>query len=287
MVYVIGQLFVITFRVPNISFLPLAAKAFDVTPERTEALLRIGARDVCRLYIETTEIVLSLASTGCLLARWPLNCLRRYGCDQGIFSFEAGRKAPLGEGKYSFRSDEDGLLFDTLEHMVKSRASTLPRFSSARPQPDMRNVDATADDNQYDVLRILKGPVAHFDPSNSELESGNAGYARVGTRTLPPPANAFNEYHRLSRDMTASEEYNQIDEKFKGINLDAEYTYAYAGVVRHPAPGHPPPLPPTGPPRRATSSGYEISRYTSSQSSDENKSRELDRNFAPPKDTEL
>ena len=243
-----------------IIFLFQAAKTFDVTPERTETLLRIGAQDVCRLYIETTEIVLALTSTGALLARWPLQCLRRYSCDQGVFSFEAGRKAPLGEGKYSFRTDEDTLVFDTLEHMVKSRASTLPRNQLQRPSEQQAVNKAVEDDeHQYNTLQFLRGPDALVQSPVSSISSTEAGYARLASQTFPPSAVAHNQYDLLNRGETElGEEYDQINNRFKGMDPDAEYTYAYTGAIK------PPPLPPTERPKRSAITGYEKATHSKS-----------------------
>lgn len=225
---------------------------------------------MCRLYIETTEIILALASTGALLARWPLQCLRRYGCDQGVFSFEAGRKAPLGEGKYSFRSDEDALLFDTLEHMVKSRASSLPRpnppiqrQSQPLVHPHTRSLDRTSDDDEhhYDTLQFLRGPAGLVQSPINLSASTEAGYSQLGTRVMPPPAEALNEYHHISTGMVAGEEYDQIAEKIKTMDLESDYAYAYTGPAMKPA-GQPPPLPPTGPPKKSSLGGYETTTHT-------------------------
>ena len=44
--------------------------------------------------------------------QWPLKYLRRYGCDRDVFSFEAGRKCPGGEGLYAFSTPQASVLFD-------------------------------------------------------------------------------------------------------------------------------------------------------------------------------
>jgi hypothetical protein len=221
------------------------AKMFDVTPERTETLLRIGAQDVCRLFIESSEIVLALSSTGAMLARWPLECLRRYSCDQGIFSFEAGRKAPLGEGKYSFRTDEDSLIFDTLEHMVKTKASTLPRSQLQRSNSKQLPTNPRAEEveHEYNTLHFVRGPDA---TAQTQMSGNEAGYAQFMNRTLPPSAMAHNEYDILNKGNTeVDDKSNKLEDRFKGMDLEADYTYAYTRSAK------PPPLPPTGPPKRS------------------------------------
>lgn len=41
------------------------------------------------------------------ISRWPLTCIRRYGVslEGNVFAFEAGRRAPEGEGLYAFQTN--------------------------------------------------------------------------------------------------------------------------------------------------------------------------------------
>ena len=49
---------------------------------------------------------------------WPLKYLRKYGCDRDIFSFEAGRKCPGGEGLYAFSTKKASQLFDMVARNI-------------------------------------------------------------------------------------------------------------------------------------------------------------------------
>lgn len=53
---------------------------------------------------------------------WPLKCLRRYGYDSDMFSFESGRRCTTGEGIYAFRCKRSDLLFRTLQDYLQRRA---------------------------------------------------------------------------------------------------------------------------------------------------------------------
>lgn len=53
---------------------------------------------------------------------WPLKCLRRYGYDSDMFSFESGRRCTTGEGIYAFRCKRADLLFRTLQDYLQRRA---------------------------------------------------------------------------------------------------------------------------------------------------------------------
>ena len=49
---------------------------------------------------------------------WPLKYLRKYGCDRDIFSFEAGRKCPGGEGLYAFSTKKASQLYDMVARNI-------------------------------------------------------------------------------------------------------------------------------------------------------------------------
>lgn len=49
---------------------------------------------------------------------WPLKYLRKYGCDGDVFTFEAGRKCPGGEGLYAFSTKKANILFDMVARNI-------------------------------------------------------------------------------------------------------------------------------------------------------------------------
>lgn len=60
-------------------------------------------------YLEVTdsEIVFKYEHHPKFSSHWPLSCIRKYGVnlDGDIFAFEAGRRAPEGEGSFAFRTE--------------------------------------------------------------------------------------------------------------------------------------------------------------------------------------
>lgn len=49
--------------------------------------------------MELTEDELVLRTRKCDAVKWPYLCLRRYGYDSNLFSFESGRRCQTGQGK--------------------------------------------------------------------------------------------------------------------------------------------------------------------------------------------
>ncbi|EDO38904.1 predicted protein, partial [Nematostella vectensis] len=62
---------------------------------------------------------------------WPFTCLRRYMSNKGKFTIEAGRRAPTGEGKFSFLTSQHDEIYKVLDTVIKSRAS---RGGSSTPE---------------------------------------------------------------------------------------------------------------------------------------------------------
>lgn len=76
--------------------------------------------------------------------RWPLRYLRRYGYDGTVFSFEAGRRCPGGEGLYAFSSPRANEIKQAILLSVSgTRKTNNEMFSSnlslAEPPPSTRH----------------------------------------------------------------------------------------------------------------------------------------------------
>lgn len=75
--------------------------------------------------------------------QWPLKYLRKYGCDGNVFSFEAGRKCPGGEGLYAFSTHRASILFDMVAMNINQGSLQQPGEQSPFPS-EVRPPDASA-----------------------------------------------------------------------------------------------------------------------------------------------
>lgn len=69
---------------------------------------------------------------------WPLKYLRKYGCDREIFSFEAGRKCPGGEGLYAFSTKKASQLFDMVARNISDGGLLENDLSALSPHDGSR-----------------------------------------------------------------------------------------------------------------------------------------------------
>ena len=71
---------------------------------------------------------------------WPLKFLRKYGCDGDVFTFEAGRKCPGGEGLYAFETKKAGMLFEIVaKNINQGDLSPLPDPNATVTDSTMMN----------------------------------------------------------------------------------------------------------------------------------------------------
>ena len=58
------------------------------------------------LEVTSTHIIFQYQHYSTKAIKWPLTCIRKFGTNNGgnLFIFEAGRRAPEGEGMYAFRT---------------------------------------------------------------------------------------------------------------------------------------------------------------------------------------
>ncbi|XP_070580326.1 fibroblast growth factor receptor substrate 2-like isoform X2 [Ptychodera flava] len=65
--------------------------------------------------------------------RWPLRCLRRYGFDAELFSFESGRRCPTGPGIYAFKCKRAEQLFNLVQDNVERQGQADDTASQHNP----------------------------------------------------------------------------------------------------------------------------------------------------------
>ncbi|KAK3598831.1 hypothetical protein CHS0354_007438 [Potamilus streckersoni] len=68
--------------------------------------------------IEVSETDLILHQKGKEPIHWPLRCLRRYGFDEELFSFESGRRCPTGPGIFAFKCRQAEELFNLVQDAI-------------------------------------------------------------------------------------------------------------------------------------------------------------------------
>ncbi|XP_034171268.1 uncharacterized protein LOC117600240 [Osmia lignaria lignaria] len=69
--------------------------------------------------LEVTESDIVLYQRGKQPIKWPLRCLRRYGYDAEIFSFESGRRCSTGPGIYAFKCRRAAHLFNLVQTNIQ------------------------------------------------------------------------------------------------------------------------------------------------------------------------
>lgn len=103
--------------------------------------------------------------------RWPLRCLRRYGFDEELFSFESGRRCPTGSGIYAFRC----LRAEELFNLVQAAIQNVGQQAHLRASQTMVNGSAT-----LPTVRSSSRPSSHTDSHEpSGIRLSGAGRVAV------------------------------------------------------------------------------------------------------------
>ena len=160
--------------------------------------------------------------------QWPLKHLRKYGCDGSVFSFEAGRKCPGGEGLYAFSTERASGLFNMVAFNInqgnllspgvqeaETEATQLDGPASLSPndsavQPNYQNVDLNGLHIMGPDVGACAGsdvpaPVSDRPPSVSESGPKKFTYREVVFERPPQ------DHPAPSPDPTARTSYTQID----------------------------------------------------------------------------
>ena len=201
-------------------------------PENNEQMSKLGASDMCHLHVANSELRLLCAKDGRLLVAWPFTCLRRYMSTRGKFTVEAGRRAPTGEGKFTFLTPQHDEIYKLLDHVIKSRAGQTSTTKSHQPPEQTKSVptDERRDvpQNGYDNA-VATSPRKDEQMMAGSSDSMNNAYASpyghlpprdTGKKASPilirrtPQAVPDS---RLIADSDVSEEYNTLSHPVQGF----------------------------------------------------------------------
>ncbi|KAJ3596706.1 hypothetical protein NHX12_003110 [Muraenolepis orangiensis] len=83
--------------------------------------------------MELTEAELVLHTHRRDDVRWPYLCLRRYGYDSNLFSFESGRRCQTGQGIFAFKCARAEEIFNMLQEVMHSHSISVVEEAVLEP----------------------------------------------------------------------------------------------------------------------------------------------------------
>lgn len=142
--------------------------------------------------LEVTEERIVFYAKGKEPIRWPLRCLRRYGYEQELFSFESGRKSDTGPGIYAFRCGRAEQLFNLLQANVRSQREPSATAASVAVATTMAPALLARRDSRGPATIAAETAVAEtslsvVDAASREQAAEAAGSTRVADVARRPP----------------------------------------------------------------------------------------------------
>lgn len=156
--------------------------------------------------LEVTDKELVLYQRGKSPTRWPLRCLRKYGCDSELFTFECGRRCPTGPGIYAFKCRKAEQLFNLLQQNLTEESHL------------GIGVTSIGNGTEFHGPAVISGPSVHrrtpsqpegYSSNNSSTVRTHPTLSRPGsivsngqlspTSTSPPPITESFEHNNNKR----------------------------------------------------------------------------------------
>ncbi|KAM4618661.1 fibroblast growth factor receptor substrate 2-like [Polymixia lowei] len=134
--------------------------------------------------MELTEAELVLHTHRRDDVRWPYLCLRRYGYDSNLFSFESGRRCQTGQGIFAFKCARAEEIFNMLQEVMHSHSISVVEEAVLEPNHQAPHTPHTPAALGYSVPTVPNG-VTRI-PSVSEAPSHpSSRHPSVASTRLP------------------------------------------------------------------------------------------------------
>ncbi|XP_026205345.1 sodium- and chloride-dependent GABA transporter 2-like [Anabas testudineus] len=133
-----------------------------------------------------TELILHTRKRDAI--RWPYLCLRRYGYDSNLFSFESGRRCLTGQGIFAFKCSRAEEIFNLLQELMQCNSinvveeSMMMSRSGHTPEMDMSRTPQTPNTPAFPVQAFPNGYPGYpirGDSSQTPL-SDDHGHSLIG-----------------------------------------------------------------------------------------------------------
>ncbi|KAM9800180.1 fibroblast growth factor receptor substrate 2 [Syngnathus typhle] len=108
-----------------------------------------------------TELILHTRKRDAI--RWPYLCLRRYGYDSNLFSFESGRRCQTGQGIFAFKCSRAEEIFNLLQELMQCNSinvveeSMMMSGSGHTPEMEMSRAPQTPNTPGFPVPAFPNG----------------------------------------------------------------------------------------------------------------------------------
>uniref|UniRef100_T1IYT2 IRS-type PTB domain-containing protein n=1 Tax=Strigamia maritima TaxID=126957 RepID=T1IYT2_STRMM len=116
-------------------------------------------RILCPGYLELMGVELILHRRGGETIRWFTRCLRRYGFNSELFSFESGRQCPTRSGVYAFKCRRADELFNKLQEHVQACGQEKQSHSSGSMAMPWSSVSESVRPEYENRLAVHRGSI--------------------------------------------------------------------------------------------------------------------------------
>ncbi|XP_029668000.1 fibroblast growth factor receptor substrate 3-like isoform X3 [Formica exsecta] len=146
------------------------------------------SKPIARGRLEITEIDIIFHQDSKQPTIWPLRCLRRYGYDSELFSFESGRRCPTGEGIYAFKCRKARDLFNLVQTKIqvsKNGDDALSRDLSIASHPTPAVPRVAVEPNYLDPIPSNRSNSCMDSRINHSQQNGIGRLSSVGSSSGP------------------------------------------------------------------------------------------------------
>ncbi|KAG5267687.1 hypothetical protein AALO_G00224530 [Alosa alosa] len=141
--------------------------------------------------MELTEEELILHTRKRHAVRWPYLCLRRYGYDSNLFSFESGRRCQTGQGIFAFKCARAEEIFNMLQDIMHNNSISVveepvlePSQAPADAATDIPRTPRTPTTPGYSVPTLPNG-IGRYPSFGDASSRPSSRHPSVGSARLP------------------------------------------------------------------------------------------------------